>query len=215
MKNKTLCNECGKEFNSKGALTKHMKTHQTDLHDVDASILRENFNKKKVLKFSNSNTLEETAEKFNLNRRVLEDWLKIASRQFCCEFCSKGFAVRWRLTEHQKRLHFTKEEWAISVEGRRWRQNIDVMPSREEMFTKKYLNTPEQKVNQSFDENKYKEVKATIVDAHDVKEEVDDERPSPCSRPCPSPCPSPGQSPKRTSDENEFALKEEVEESFF
>ena len=82
MKNKTLCNECGKEFNSKGASTKHMKTHQTDLADVDASILRENF-KDRVLKFSNSNTLEETAEKFNLNRRVLEDWLKIASRQFC------------------------------------------------------------------------------------------------------------------------------------
>ena len=134
-------------------MTKHMKTHQSDLPDVDASIPRENF-KDRVLKFSNSNTLEETAEKFNLNRRVLEDWLKIASRQFCCEFCSKGFAVRWRLTEHQKRLHFTKEEWAISVEGRRRRQNIDVMPSREEMFTKKYLNTPEQKVNQSFDEKK-------------------------------------------------------------
>ena len=31
----------------------------------------------------------------------------------------------------------------------------------------------------------------------------------------PSPCPSPGQSPKRTSDENEFELKEDVEESFF
>ena len=108
-----------------------------------------------------------SAEKFNLNRRVLEDWLKIASRQFCCEFCSKGFAVRWRLTEHQKRLHFTKEEWAMSVEGRRQRQNVekvklDVMPSA-----------------------------------------------------CPSPCPSPGQSPKRISDENEFELKEEVEESFF
>ena len=27
--------------------------------------------------------------------------------------------------------------------------------------------------------------------------------------------PSPGQSPKRTSDENEFELKEDVEESFF
>ena len=91
----------------------------------------------------------------------------------------------WRLTEHQKRLHFTKEEWAISVEGRRRRQNIDVMPSREEMFTKKYLNTPEQKVNQSLDENKYKEVKAAVVDAHDVKEEVDDELPSPCPSPCP------------------------------
>ena len=142
VKNKTLCNECGKEFNSKGASTKHMKTHQTDLADVDASILRENF-KDRVLKFSNSNTLEETAEKFNLNRRVLEDWLKIASRQFCCEFCSKGFAVRWRLTEHQKRLHFTKEKWAMSVEGRRQRQNVkkvklDVMPSLEEMLTKKY-----------------------------------------------------------------------------
>ena len=64
-------------------------------------------------------------------------------------------------------MHFTKEEWAISVEGRRQRQNVekvklDVMPS-----------------------------------------------------PCPSPCPSPGQSPKRISDENEFELKEEVEESFF
>lgn len=90
--------------------------------------------------------IEETAEKFNLNRRVLEDWLKIASRQFCCEFCSKGFAVRWRLTEHQKRLHFTKEEWAMSVEGRHQRQNVekvklDVMPSLEEMLTKKYINT--------------------------------------------------------------------------
>ena len=84
--------------------------------------------------------MEETAEKFNLNRRVLEDWLKIASRQFCCEFCSKGFAVRWRLTEHQKRLHFTKEEWAMSVEGRHQRQKakLDVMPSLEEMLTKKY-----------------------------------------------------------------------------
>ena len=189
MKNKTLCNECGKEFNSKGALTKHMKTHQTDLPDVDASILMENF-KDRVLKFSNSNTLEETAEKFNLNRRVLEDWLKIASRQFCCEFCSKGFAVRWRLTEHQKRLHFTKEEWAMSVEGRHQRQNVekvklDVMPSLEEMLTKKYINTLEQNVNQSLDENKYKEVKAAVVDAHDVKEEVDDELPSPCPSPCP------------------------------
>ena len=183
VKIKTLCNECGKKFNSKGALTKHMKTHQTDLHDVDASILRENF-KDRVLKFSNSNTLEETAEKFNLNRRVLEDWLKIASRQFCCEFCSKGFAVRWRLTEHQKRLHFTKEEWAMSVEGRHQRQNVekvklDVMPSLEEMLTKKYINTLEQNVNQYLDENKYKEVKAAVVDAHDVKEEVDDELPSP------------------------------------
>ena len=64
-KNKTLCNKCGKEFNSKGALTKHMKTHQSDLPVVDASIPRENF-KDRVLKFSNSNTLEETAEKFNL-----------------------------------------------------------------------------------------------------------------------------------------------------
>ena len=114
--------------------------------------------------------------------------------------------------EHQKRLHFTKEEWAISVEGRRQRQNVekvklDDMPSLEEMFTKKYLNTPEQKVKQSFNEIKDKEVKAAVVDAHDVKEEVDDE--------LPSPCPSPGQSPKRTSDENEFELKEEVEESFF
>ena len=58
--------------------------------------------------------------------------------------------------EHQKRLHFTKEEWAISVEGRRQRQNVekvklDVMPSLEEMFTKKYLNTPEEKVKQSFE----------------------------------------------------------------
>ena len=77
----------------------------------------------------------------------------------------------------------------------------------EEMLTKKYINTLEQKVNQSLDENKYKEVKAAVVDAHDVKEEVDDE--------LPSPCPSPGQSPKRISDENEFELKEEVEESFF
>ena len=84
-------------------MTEHMKTHQTDLHDVDASILRENF-KDRVLKFSNSNTLEETAEKFNLNRRVLEGWSKM-------------------------------------------------------------------------DENKYKEVKAAVVDAHDVKEEVDDELP--------------------------------------
>ena len=79
--------------------------------------------------------------------------MKIASRQFCCEFCSKGFAVRWRLTEHQKRLHFTKEEWAMSVEGRHQRQNVekvklDVMPSLEEMLTKKYINTLEQKVNQ-------------------------------------------------------------------
>ena len=100
----------------------------------------------------------------------------------------------------------------MSVEGRRQRQNVekvklDVMPSLEEMFTKKYLNTPEQKVKQPFDENKDKEVKAAVVDAHDVKEEVDDE--------LPSPCPSPGQSPKRISDENEFELKEEVEESFF
>ena len=36
--------------------------------------------------------------------------------------------------EHQKRLHFTKEEWAMSVEGRHQRQNVenvklDVMPS--------------------------------------------------------------------------------------
>jgi len=69
-------------------------------------------------------------------------------------------------------------------------------------------------VNQSLDENKYKEVKAAVVDAHDVKEDVDDELPSPC----PSPCPQVlvlVQSPKRTSDENEFELKEEVEESFF
>ena len=72
------------------------------------------------------------------------------------------------------------------------------------MLTKKYINTLEQKVNQSLDENKYKEVKAAVVDAHDVKEEVDDELRSPCPRPCPSPCPSPGQSPKRISDENEF-----------
>ena len=67
--------------------------------------------------------------------------MKIASRQFCCEFCSKGFAVRWRLTEHQKRLHFTKEEWAMSVEGRRQRQNVekvklDVMPRLEEIVYK-------------------------------------------------------------------------------
>ena len=87
-------------------------------------------------------------------------------------------------------MHFTKEEWAISVEGRRQRQNVekvklDVMPSLEEMFTKKYLNTPEQKVKQSFDENKDKEVKAAVVDAHDVKEEVYDELPSPCPSPCP------------------------------
>ena len=79
------------------------------------------------------------------------------------------------------------------------------------MLTKKYINTLEQNVDQSLDENKYKEVKAAVVDAHDVMEEVDDELPSPC----PSPCPSPGQSPKRISDENEFELKEEVEESFF
>ena len=72
---------------------------------------------------------------------------------------------------------------------------------------KEIQNTQEQNVNQSLDENKYKEVKAAVVDAHDVKEEVDDE--------LPSPCPSPGQSPKRISDENEFELKEEVEESFF
>ena len=77
---------------------------------------------------------------------------------------------------------------------------LDVMPSLEEMLTKKYINTLEQKVNQSLDENEYKEAKAAVVDAHDVKEEVDDELPSPC----PSPCPSPGQSPKRISDENEF-----------
>ena len=57
----------------------------------------------------------------------------------------------------------------------------------EEMLTKKYINTLEQKVNQSLDENKYKEVKAAVVDAHDVKEEVDDELPSPCPSPCPSP----------------------------
>ena len=35
-------------------------------------------------------------------------------------------------------------------------------------------------MNQYLDENKYKEVKAAVVDAHDVKEEVDDELPSPC-----------------------------------
>ena len=42
--------------------------------------------------------------------------------------------------EHQKRLHFTKEEWAMSVEGRHQRQKakLDVMPSLEEMSTKKY-----------------------------------------------------------------------------
>ena len=62
-------------------------------------------------------------------------------------------------------------------------------------------------MKQSCDENKYKEVNKAAVDAHDVKEVVDDE--------LPSPCPSPGQSPKRISDENEFELKEEVEESFF
>ena len=100
----------------------------------------------------------------------------------------------------------------MSVEGRHQRQNVekvklDVMPSLEEMLTKKYINTLEQNVNQYLDENKYKEVKAAVVDAHDVKEEVDDE--------LPSPCPSPGQSPKRISDENEFELKEEVDESFF
>ena len=61
--------------------------------------------------------------------------------------------------EHQKRLHFTKEKWAMSVEGRRQRQNVE-------------------------------KVKLDVM-------------------------PSPGQSPKRTSDENEFELKEEVEESFF
>ena len=78
----------------------------------------------------------------------------------------------------------------LSVEGRHQRQNIekvklDVMPSLEEMLTKKYINTLEQNVNQSLDENKYKEVKAAVVDAHDVKEEVDDELPSPCPSPCP------------------------------
>ena len=62
---------------------------------------------------------------------------------------------------------------------------MDVMPSLEEMLTKKYINTLEQNVNQSLDENKYKEVKAAVVDAHDVKEEVDDELPSPCPSPCP------------------------------
>ena len=41
----------------------------------------------------------------------------------------------------------------LSVEGRHQRQNIekvklDVMPSLEEMLTKKYINTQEQKVNQ-------------------------------------------------------------------
>ena len=43
-------------------------------------------------------------------------------------------------------MHITKEEWAISVEGRRQRQNVekvklDVMPSLEEMFTKKCPRT--------------------------------------------------------------------------
>ena len=52
-------------------------------------------------------------------------------------------------------------------------------------LTKKYINTLEQNVNQYLDENKYKEVKAAVVDAHDVKEEVDDELPSPCPSPCP------------------------------
>ena len=48
------------------------------------------------------------------------------------------------------------------------------MPSLEEMLTKKYINTLEQNVNQYLDENKYKEVKAAVV-----------ELPSPCPSPCP------------------------------
>ena len=83
----------------------------------------------------------------------------------------------------------------MSVEGRRQRQNVekvklDVMPSLEEMYTKKYPNTPGQKVEQSFDTNKEMEIKEGVMEEQDIKEEVDDEMPSPCPSPCPSTLPS-------------------------
>ena len=52
--------------------------------------------------------------------------------------------------------------------------NLAGCEKMEKMLTKKYINTLEQKVNQSLDENKYKEVKAAVV-----------ELPSPCPSPCP------------------------------
>ena len=211
IENKTLCSDCGKEFNSKDALAKHIKKQHVDLPQVDASILREHL-KDRVLSFANSHTVEETATKFNLNQTVVVKWLKIASRQFCCEFCSKAFSEKWRLERHQKEMHFSKEEWE---ERQGMKQvKLTVVPSLEEMYTKKYTNIGENhKIDQCYEttETIEEEVQEDLKDENDVKEEAEDDMPSPCPSPCSSPCPSPKQIP----DEPELDLKEELYEPMF
>ena len=144
--NKALCNECGKEFNSKVTLSKHKKHHHVGLPEVDASILREHL-KDRVLSFANSHTVEETATKFSLNQTLVIKWLKIASRQFCCEFCSKTFPENWKLEKHQKEVHVSKDEWEERQKMKRVK--LAVAPSLEEMFTKKYTNDDKPKIDQS------------------------------------------------------------------
>ena len=207
LENEALCNDCGKEFNSKNALTKHIKKQHLDLPEVDSSILKEHL-RDRVMSFADNHTVEDTAKKFNLKPTLVEKWLKIASRQFCCEFCSNAFSEKWRLERHQKEMHFSKEEWD---ERQQMKQvKLAVMPSLAEMYTKKYTNIHENhKIDQSCEttETKEEEVQEDFMDENDVKEEVEDEMPSPC----PSPCPS----PKRSPDESELELKEEIDESMF
>ena len=164
IENKALCNECGKEFNSKNALTKHIKKQHLDLPVVDASILKEHL-KDRVLSFANNHTVEDTATKFNLKPTLVEKWLKIASREFCCEFCSKAFSEKWRMERHQKELHFSMEEWKERQHVKQVK--LAVMPSLQEMYTKKYTNTENHNADQSCEttETKEEEVQEDFMDA--------------------------------------------------
>ena len=111
------------------------------------------------------------------------------------------------MERHQKELHFSKEEWK---ERKQMKQvKLAVMPSLEEMYTKKYTYAEKHDADQSCEttETKEEEVQEDFMDEGDVKEEVEDEM----SSPCPSPCPSPKQMP----DETELELKEEIDESMF
>ena len=88
---------------------------------------------------------------------------------------------------------------------------LAVMPSLEQMYTKKYTSAEALETDQSCEttETKEEEVQEDFMDEGDVKEEVEDEMSSPC--PTPSPCPSLKQMP----DETKFELKEELDESMF
>jgi len=133
MRAPAICHTCGREFNSRDTMMKHIKKSHTEEPEVDPAILKDHL-KDRVLRYAARNSADQAATKFGTKIETVKKWITAATSQFICEICSKVFNTKWHMERHQKDIHLVDKDLTGDGEGKE--EKVMVVPTVDEMFLK-------------------------------------------------------------------------------